>query len=493
MRKSIRIITIIIAILIIAVFGMSAYVTMTTSADIAGIDNGKGISQETIDECKSINPQCILVLGCAVWANNEPSPMLKDRLDTAIELYRKGAAPKLLLSGDNSVEDYSEPDCMLEYALKQGVPSEDIYLDYAGFATYDSVYRAKAVFMADRFIVVTQKYHLFRALKTCDILGIKAEGIASDQRKYRNRFFREVREVLARGKDLIKAMIRPEPTFLDDEIPIDGDGRITHMNSDYTLESSHEVDGRQGIAREGDRYYVSGSTTLSVYDSEWNLIRTESEPFDGYKAEVNHIGDIDVYNGEIYAGVEYFMDGVGSNIQMAVYDAETLKLNRTYMFEPDSGQMEVSGIAVDPDHNLIWMCSWIDDESSSYLYRYDLESGEYMGRTRMSEPPQLIQGIAYYDGWLYITADDGSADDDEPDHVYKCFADPGLDEFTVLTEKTLDDVTRQGEIEGISFDKDRRQMLISYNRGAIIVRGMPTGFYDGYDREIHEIFVYNIH
>ena len=263
-------------------------------------------------------------------------------------------------------------------------------------------------------------------------------------------------------------------------------------NTVYTRESSHEVDGRQGIALDEGRYYVSGSTSLSVYDADWNRIKGETEPFGSFDVEVNHIGDIDVYNGEIYAGVEYFMDGVGSNIQMAVYDADTLKLKRTYMFEQESGQMEVSGIAVDPDHNSMWMCSWIDDESSSYLYRYDLGSGEYQGKVRMNEPPQWIQGIAYNDGWIYITADDGSADDNEPDHVYKCFVDPDLDEFTVFPEKTLDDVTRQGEIEGITFDKDRKQMLISYNRGAIIVKGMPTGFYEGYDKEIHEIFIYDM-
>ena len=261
----------------------------------------------------------------------------------------------------------------------------------------------------------------------------------------------------------------------------------------YTLDSSHEVDGRQGIAWENSLYYVSGSTSLSVYDAEWNLIKAETEPFGRFDAEVNHIGDIDVYNGEIYAGVEYFMDGTASNIQMAVYETETLELVRTYMFDPKSGQTEVSGIAVDPDHGSIWMCSWAEDESGSFLYRYNLENGEYLEKVHMKDPPQLIQGIAYYDGWIYITADDGSADDDEPDHMYKCKVDPESDEFTVITEKTLDDVTRQGEIEGISFDKEKMQMLISYNRGAIIVKGMPRGFYDGYDSEIHEIFVFDIH
>jgi len=230
MKKHMRILSILVVILLILVLGMSAFVTMTTSADIAGVDRGNGIGQETIDECKSIDPQCILVLGCAVWANNEPSPMLKDRLDTAIELYRKGAAPKLLLSGDNSVKEYSEPDCMLAYALKQGVPAEDIFLDFAGFSTYDSVYRANAIFRADRMIVVTQKYHLFRALKICDSLGITAKGAASNQRQYKRRCFREVREVLARDKDLVKGLLKPEPTFLGEEIPIDGDGTVTHLN-----------------------------------------------------------------------------------------------------------------------------------------------------------------------------------------------------------------------------------------------------------------------
>lgn len=260
---------------------------------------------------------------------------------------------------------------------------------------------------------------------------------------------------------------------------------------EYTLVSSHEVDGRQGIAWEDEHYYVSGSTSLSVYDADWKLIKSETEPFVKFDAEVNHIGDIDVYNGEIYAGVEYFMDGVASNIQMAVYDAETLQLKRTYMFDPASGQTEVSGIAVDPDHGCMWMCSWAEDDSGSYLYRYNLENGEYQGKVYMNKPPELIQGIAYKDGAIYITADDGDANEDAPDHVYKCEVDISLDEFAVTTEKVLDDVTRQGEVEGISFDKDKNQMLISYNRGAIIVKGMPTGFYDGYDKEIHEVFVYD--
>lgn len=214
----------------VLVLGLSAYVALSASRDIAGTDTGSGISEAEAEACRSIDPQCILVLGCAVWPGNEPSPMLKDRLDTAIALYKQGVAPKLLLSGDNSVVEYSEPECMLQYTLAQGVPAEDIFLDYAGFSTYESAYRSHAVFMADRLIVVTQKYHLFRALKACKALGIEAKGVASNQRKYAGRYYREAREVLARVKDLFKGMMKAKPTYLGDEIPVDGDGRLTHLN-----------------------------------------------------------------------------------------------------------------------------------------------------------------------------------------------------------------------------------------------------------------------
>ena len=111
----------------------------------------------------------------------------------------------------------------------------------------------------------------------------------------------------------------------------------------YELISSVEVNGRQGVCSEGDYYWVSGSTTLAKYDKDWKLIKTNDDPFKGYTLEVNHIADIDVYNNELYIGAEYFMDGVGKNIQIAVYDADTLELKRTFPFEAESGQLECSG------------------------------------------------------------------------------------------------------------------------------------------------------
>ncbi len=258
----------------------------------------------------------------------------------------------------------------------------------------------------------------------------------------------------------------------------------------YQLEGSFEVDGRQGVAAEGDSIWVSGSATLSRYDREGNLLATNSAPFDkGYEKQVNHIGDIDVYQGEVYCGVELFLDGEGSNIQIAIYDGETLELKRTFNFDPESGQDECSGICVDPDSGSVWMCSWT--ATGRYLYRYSLETGAYLGRVQLHASPQWIQGVAYHDGALYLTADDGDADFDEPDHVYRATVPEGATHATVALERTLDDVARQGEIEGLTYTDDG-QMVVLYNRGARIVLGMPSGFYDGYDHEIHELFFYRM-
>ncbi len=255
----------------------------------------------------------------------------------------------------------------------------------------------------------------------------------------------------------------------------------------YVLESVHDVNGRQGICTDGTYYWVSGSTSLTKYDKDWNVVSENTDPFKGYDLEVNHIGDIDVYNNELYLGVEYFMDGDGKNIQVAVYDGDTLELKRVFPFRSDTGQLECSGIAVDPDGRTIYMTSWIDDESSEYLYMYDLDSQEYKGSLHMNPSLEYLQGIAYSNGSLFVTCDDGDADEDAPDHMYKVNPKTGA----VTLEKTFDDVTRQGEIEGLNFDPVSGQFLLLYNRGARIIEGMPSGFYEGYSEEIHEVFVYN--
>lgn len=133
--------------------------------------------------------------------------MLQDRLDEGVKLYKEGIASKIIMSGDHGREEYDEVNIMKEYAIEQGVPSEDIFMDHAGFSTYESIYRAKEIFDADNIVIATQEYHLYRALYIAEKLDINAYGVNSDPRKYSGQTFRELREILARNKDFINCII----------------------------------------------------------------------------------------------------------------------------------------------------------------------------------------------------------------------------------------------------------------------------------------------
>ena len=154
--------------------------------------------------------------------------MLEDRLLQGIELYFGGASDRLLMSGDHGRKDYDEVNIMKKFAIGKGVPSKHIFMDHAGFSTYESMYRARDIFQVKKAIIVTQKYHLYRALYVADALGIEAYGVASDPRIYAGQDYREKREILARIKDFFTVIIQPEPTYLGEIIPIDGDGDLTN-------------------------------------------------------------------------------------------------------------------------------------------------------------------------------------------------------------------------------------------------------------------------
>jgi vancomycin permeability regulator SanA len=163
---------------------------------------------------------CILVLGAGLNADGTPSPMLEDRLDLAVYLYWQGYSTKLLLSGDNGTDYYDEVTAMRNYVLQQGVPESAVVCDYAGFSTYDSMYRAKGIFGVERAIVVTQGYHLSRALFIGKALELDVYGAAADQETFSMQKNRDVREIIARDKDLIKSMIKPEARIMGDPLPI---------------------------------------------------------------------------------------------------------------------------------------------------------------------------------------------------------------------------------------------------------------------------------
>lgn len=203
---------------IIIVFSINGYVVHSTAKQILSPADAAALS----------DVDCILVLGCYVHENGNPSAMLSDRLQQGVALYDAGAAPKLLMSGDHGQTSYDEVNAMKQYAIDAGVPSEDIFMDHAGFSTYESIYRARDVFEAKKIIIVTQGYHLHRALHIANALGLEAYGVASDPQAYAGKFFREVREILARNKDFATAIFKPLPTFLGEPIPIFGDGNLTN-------------------------------------------------------------------------------------------------------------------------------------------------------------------------------------------------------------------------------------------------------------------------
>lgn len=170
----------------------------------------------------------ILVLGCGV-VRNQPSPLLQERLDAGIELYKKGVAPKIIMSGDHGREDYDEVNVMKSYAIQQGVPSEDIFMDHAGFSTYESVYRAGNIFLAKKLVIVSQRYHLYRAIYISKLLNFE-KVVGADSTTYRmyGQTVRDLREIFAREKDFFKVIFRPKPTFLGDRIDLNQSGDITN-------------------------------------------------------------------------------------------------------------------------------------------------------------------------------------------------------------------------------------------------------------------------
>ena len=162
-----------------------------------------------------------IVFGAGYWPSGQLSNILMDRMDTAIDLYMAGKVRKLLLTGDNRFVDYNEPRRMAEYAQMRGVPREDLVLDYAGRRTYDSCYRAKAIFGLEEAVLVSQAYHLPRALFTCSRLGLDAVGIAADRREYVYQRWYRLRELLALSRAWLDVTVLKPLPVLGDPIAVD--------------------------------------------------------------------------------------------------------------------------------------------------------------------------------------------------------------------------------------------------------------------------------
>lgn len=298
-----------------------------------------------------------------------------------------------------------------------------------------------------------------------------------------------------------------------------------HLGTEYRLKKVIEVPARQGIAIDKDYYYVSDTRALYKMDKEGNILMKNDQPFQ-HPEIANHFGDIDIYNGEIYCGLEKFEYGRGFNIAVSIYDAETLQWKRDLPWCPESGQVEVSGLAVDRDKQMVWMSDWVD---SRYVYGYSLETGQYYTKMQCHPTPYWCQGIFIADGKMLFAADDGESMYQIPDCIY--VADLKEVPFTGLVDgkevvretpfevkldkkgkpvyrtgkiaggakngkirlfREMNDFRRCGEIEGLAIDPVNDDLVVLNNRGTKIILGMSEGPFkdEGYTKEIHELYVY---
>ena len=180
-------------------------------------------SQIFYEQDKLSEKQTALLLGARVYSDGRLSHIMQDRAETAIEIYKMGKVDKILISGDHGTSEYDEVNTIKDYLLKKGVKSEDVFTDHAGFDTYDSVYRARDIFEVDSMIIVTQKFHLPRAVYIANSLGVESVGIVADKRRYVDKERNMIRESISRVKALLNVIFKAQPKFLGEVISIGGD------------------------------------------------------------------------------------------------------------------------------------------------------------------------------------------------------------------------------------------------------------------------------
>lgn len=201
MKKIFKYILIVLIVIILVPVMINFYVILSTKNRIVS-----GYSELLTDI------DYIVVLGAGI-RRGKPSPMLEDRLKTGISLYNNDISNKILITGDHMNDDYDEVTVMKNYLLEHGIPEEDIITDNYGISTYDSIYRVKNVYKSNKVVIVSQRYHLYRALFLSDNLDLESYGVEADLRYYYGQWYREIREILARNKDFIKGIIKPKAVY----------------------------------------------------------------------------------------------------------------------------------------------------------------------------------------------------------------------------------------------------------------------------------------
>lgn len=197
---------------VLALVGINAWTVLSVKPHIEPTPAAVAESGQTYD--------CIIVLGASVYADGTLSPILKNRVDAAIELYNQGVAPIIVMSGDGRASNYDEPTTMKEYAINQGVPADAVYCDPGGYHTYDTMWRVHSVFGAQSSVVVTQEYHLYRAVYDARGVGMDAIGAVSDTGTYENQLWYDVRECAGRVQDFFQVLTNavPDNPYVDVEV-----------------------------------------------------------------------------------------------------------------------------------------------------------------------------------------------------------------------------------------------------------------------------------
>lgn len=189
---------------IIVVGGVNAWVALSTKADVRSLD-------EMLVRDPSERADCIVVLGASVYADGSLSPILENRVDAAIELYNQGLASTIIMSGDGREANYDEPSAMKRYAVERGVPAADVCCDPGGYHTYDTMWRVANVYRAESCLVVTQEYHLYRAVFDAHGVGLDAVGVVSDEGTYEDQLWYDMREIAGRVQDCGQVLIGAVP------------------------------------------------------------------------------------------------------------------------------------------------------------------------------------------------------------------------------------------------------------------------------------------
>ena len=228
MKKKLKVLLFVVLVVfltpLVAYGGINAYALLSARSELYALEKAEEMPK---------GADAVLVLGAGVRSDGTPSDMLQDRLLCALALYERGICDKIIVSGDHGAKDYDEVNVMKNYLVARQVPSECIFMDHAGFSTYESLYRAKFVFGAEKLIIVTQKYHSYRALMIgralkMDCQAVAAPILAGNYEGYAKQPWYSFRESLARCKDFLYCLALPKPTYLGEKIPLSDSGDVTN-------------------------------------------------------------------------------------------------------------------------------------------------------------------------------------------------------------------------------------------------------------------------